>query len=134
MILLFILLVLFLNIITICKSMILHNTHMIFASTFLASYLFVTHPCFFFFHQVVRKLLKFINNVLQTNESFLSESNFPSFLSLCAFILGHLFGKMFQQFPYKYLYHSILIFLVISLGMIPIKYNSFDTDIGSQMM
>ena len=54
-----------------------------FASTLLALYLFVAHPASFFFHQVVRKPLKFINNVLHTNESFLNESNFPSFLSFC---------------------------------------------------
>ena len=78
--------------------MILHNTYMIFASTLLALYLFATHACFLFFHQVVQKPLKFINNVLQTNESFLDESNFPSFLSLCAFIKGHCLVKFLNNF------------------------------------
>ena len=74
-----------LNVITICKSMILHNTHMIFASILLASDLFLTYHCFLFFHHV-QKPLKFINNVLQTNESFPSESNLLVFsLSLHSF-------------------------------------------------
>ena len=101
-----------LNVITICMSMILHNTHMVFASTLLALHLFVTHPCSFFFDQVVRKPLKFINNVLQTNVFFLNESNFPIFLSLCAFILGHCLGKCS-----KYQYQRILLFLDIWLGI-----------------
>ena len=54
--------------------------------------------CFLFFHQVVWKPLKFISDALQTNESFLNESNFPSFLSLCAFILGHCLGKCLNNF------------------------------------
>ena len=59
--------------------MILRNIHAnIFASILLALYLFIAHPCLFFFHQVVGKPIKFINNILQTNESFLNESNYPS--------------------------------------------------------
>ena len=83
------------NVNTINKSMILHNIHVnFFASRRLASFLFITHPCFFFiFHQVVWKPFKFINNVLQTNESLVNKSNFPSFLSLCLFILGHRLRK-----------------------------------------
>ena len=72
--------------------MILHNIHVIFfASTLLALYLFITHPCIFLiFHQIVQKPLKFINNGLQTNESLVNELNFPSFLSLCVFFIhGH---------------------------------------------
>ena len=80
-----------LNVNTINKSMVLHNIHVnVFAS--------VTHLCFFFFHQVVQKPFKFINNVLQTNENFLNESNFPSFLSFCAFILDHSLGKCPNNF------------------------------------
>ena len=99
-ILLFILLVLCSNVNTINKSMILHNIHVnFFASTLLALYLFITHPCFFFiFHQVVRKPFKSINNVPQTNESLVNESNFPSFLSLCVIILGHCLGKCPNNF------------------------------------
>ena len=41
---------------------------------------------------------------------------------------------MFKQFLYKYQYQSILIFLVIWLGVIQLKYKSFDTDMGSQTM
>ena len=64
--------------------MILHNIHVIFfAYTLFTLYLLITHPCFFFiFYQVVWKPFKFINNGLQTNESLVNESNFPSFLSL----------------------------------------------------
>ena len=54
----------------------------------LALYLFITHPCIYFiFHQAARKPFKFINNGLQTNESLVNVSNFPSFLSLfvCSF-------------------------------------------------
>ena len=69
-----------------------------FAYTLLALHLFVAYHYFFFFHQVVWKPLKFINNVLQTNGSFLNESNFPSFLYLCTFILGHLLGKCSNNF------------------------------------
>ena len=68
--------------------MILRNIHVIlFAFTLLTLYLFITHPCFFFYHQVERKPFKFINNGLQTNESLVNVSNFPSFLSLfvCSF-------------------------------------------------
>ena len=67
--------------------------------TLLALYLFITHPCFFFiFHRVVRKPFKFINNVLQINESLVNESNFPSFLSFCVFILGRHLGKCPNNF------------------------------------
>ena len=99
-ILLFILLVLLFNANTINKSIILHNTHAnsFFASTLLALYLFVAHPYFFFFHQVVWKPLKFINNILQTNGSFLNESDFPNFLPLFIFILGHRLGKCSNNF------------------------------------
>ena len=111
--------------------MMLHNIHV---STILALYLFIIHPCIFFIlHQVVRKPFKFINNGLQTNESLVNESNFPSFLSLCVFILGHRLGVS-KQFLYKYHYQCILIFSVIWLGMIRVKCNSFDTDMGIQIM
>ena len=51
------------------------------ASTLLALYLFFVHLCIFFiFHQVVWEAFKFINDGLQTNESLVNESNFPSFL------------------------------------------------------
>ena len=68
------------NVNTINKS--LHYIHVIFfVSTLLALYLFITHPCIFFiFNKVVRKPFKFITNGLQTNESLVNESNFPSFL------------------------------------------------------
>ena len=44
------------------KSMILHNIHVIIiASTLLALYLFISHPCIFFiFHQIVRKPLNLL--------------------------------------------------------------------------
>ena len=85
---------------TINKPMILHNVHVnFFASTLLALYLFITHPCFLFIsHQVVWKPFKFINNVPQTNEGLVNESNFPSFLSLCVFILGHRLRKCPNNF------------------------------------
>ena len=83
-----------LNVNTIYKLIILHNTHVIFLGyTLLALYLFAAHPCFLFFRQVLQKPLKFVNNVLQTNERFLNESNFRSFLSLCTFILGNRLRK-----------------------------------------
>ena len=44
------------------------------------------------------------------------------------------FGKVSKQFLYKYQYQCMLIFLVIWLGTIQVKYNNFDTDIGIQMM
>ena len=98
-ILIFILLVLFFNVNFTNKSIILHKTHVkFFASTLLALYLFVVHPCFFFFHQVVRKPLKFINNVLQTNESFLNVSKYHSFLSLCTLILSHRLRRCSNSF------------------------------------
>ena len=37
-------------------------------------------------------------------------------------------GKMSKQFLYKYKYQCKLIFLVIWLGIIRLKYNSFDTE------
>ena len=40
---------------------------------------------FFIFHQVVEKPFGFSNHVLQTNESFLNESNFPCSLSVYSF-------------------------------------------------
>ena len=93
--LLFISLVLLFECKCINKPMMLHNIHVIiFASTLLALYLFITHPCIFFiFHQVARRSFKFINNGLQTNDSLVNELNFPSFLSLCVFIFGNCFGK-----------------------------------------
>ena len=99
-ILLFILLVLCSNVNTTNKSMILHKIHVnFFASTLLSLYLFITHPCFFFiFHQVVRKPFKFINNDLQTTNGLVNKSNFPSFLCLCVFILGHRLGKCPNNF------------------------------------
>ena len=61
--------------------------------------------------------------------------NRPSQLSLSFCIhSGPLLGKMFKQFLHKYQYQSILIFLVIWIRMIRLKYNSFNTDMGSQMM
>ena len=70
-----------------------------FASGLLVLWLFLTHSCFFFIlHQVVGKPFKFINNSLQTIEIFLNESNFPSFLSLCIFILVHHLGKCANNF------------------------------------
>ena len=39
-----------------------------------------------------------------------------------------------QQFLYKYQYQCILIISVICLGMKRLKYNSFNTDMGFQMM
>ena len=41
---------------------------------------------------------------------------------------------MSKQFLYKYQYQCILIFSVIWLGMIRLKHNSFDNDMGIQMM
>ena len=62
---------------------------------------FITHPCFFFiFHQVVLKTFKFNNNVLQTNESFLNESNFPIF---------SLFGYSFLTFAWGWTFCSLLV-------------------------
>ena len=115
--------------------MILHNIHkFFFASTLLALYLFITHPCIFFiFPQVVRKPFKFVNNGLPVNESLVNKSNFPSFLSLCIHSRPS-FGKVSKQFLYKYQYWCILIFSVIWLGIIRVTYNSFDTDMGVQMM
>ena len=70
-----------------------------YAFRLLALYLFITHPCFFFiFHRVVRKPFKFVNNVLQINESLINELNFPSFLSFCVFILGRHLGKCPNNF------------------------------------
>ena len=42
-------------------------------------------PAFFISHQVVEKSFRFINHVLQTIESFLNGSNFPSSLSVYLF-------------------------------------------------
>ena len=75
----------------------------------------------------MRKPFKFINNVLQTNEGHVNE--FP--LSLRIHSWPSL-GKISKQFLYKY--QCTLIFSVTWLGMIPLKYNSFDTDMGIQMM
>ena len=52
----------------------------------------------YFFRQVLQKPLKFVNNVLQTKERFLNESNFRSFLSLCTFILGNRLRKRSNNF------------------------------------
>ena len=49
-------------------------------------------PCSLFF------FVKFCNNALQTNERFLNESNFRSFLSLCTFILGNRLRKRSNNF------------------------------------
>ena len=63
---------------------------------------------FFIFHQVVGKPFGFINHVLQKNENFLTESNFPSSLSLSLYIhSGPSLGKMSKQFLYKYRYQRI---------------------------
>ena len=73
--------------------------------------LFTTHPCFIFIlHQAVGKSLKFTNDGPQTHKSLVNESNFPSFLSLCVFILGHRLGKCPNNLCK---YQSILIFPVI---------------------
>ena len=53
----------------------------------------------------------------------------PFSLSLCIHFLPSL-GKVSKQFLYKF----ILIFSVIWLGMIRLKYRSFKTDMGIQMM
>ena len=45
-----------------------------------------------------------------------------------------LLWKIFKQFRYKYQYQSILIILVICLGMILLKYSSFNTYMGIRMM
>ena len=54
-------------------------------------------------------------------------------LSLCIHSRASL-GKVFRQFLYKYQYQCILIFAVIWLRMIRLKYNSFDIDMGIQIM
>ena len=41
---------------------------------------------------------------------------------------------MSKKVPYKYQYQCILIFSVIWLAVIRLKYNSFDTDMEIQMM
>ena len=94
-----------------------------FASTLLALYLFITHPCIYFIlHQAVRKPFKFINDGLQTNKSLVNVSNFPVFSrSLCVHFRPSL-GKVSKQFLHKYQYQCILIFPVIWLGMIRLKY------------
>ena len=61
--------------------MILHNTHVNFlASTLLALYTYFTLilAYFLFSTKLSESLSRFINNVLQTNESLANESNFPS--------------------------------------------------------
>ena len=123
-ILLFILPVLCSNINTISKSMILHNIHVdFFESTVLALYLFITHLCFFFiFHQFVRKPFKFINNVVQTNESLVNELDFPVFS-----LFPNNFCININVNVYQY-------FTGIWFEKIRLKYNSFDTDMGIQMM
>ena len=78
-------------------------------------HLLVTHPCFFLFHQVVRKPLKIIKNILQTNESFQNELNFPSFISLCIHS-GPSREKIFKNFLHKRQYQCILIFSVNLFG------------------
>ena len=115
--------------------MIFHNIPVnSFTFPLLVLYLFITHPSFFFiFPQVAGVPLKFINHVLQANESFLNGLNFPSFLYLCIHS-GPSLVKMSKQFLYKYRYQRILIFSVICLGKMRLKYNSFDTDIGIQIM
>ena len=80
--------------------MILHNIPVIILRP---HYLFYTYSSLipassFIFDQVVRKPFKFINNGLQTNQSLVNESKFPSFLCLCVFILGHRFGKCPNNF------------------------------------
>ena len=76
---------------------------------------------------------KSTNNGVQTNESLVNESNFPSIRFLCIHFQSSL-GKVCKQFLYKYQFQAILIFPIIWLGMIRLKYNSFDTDMGIQMM
>ena len=75
--------------------MIFHSFHVnSFAPSLPALCLFNTHACHtLIFHQVVETPFRFINHVLQTNESFQNESNFPSSLSLCIHS-GPLLGKM----------------------------------------
>ena len=75
--------------------------------------LFMTHPCFFFIsHQILGKSFKFVNHVLQTNESFVPESNFSSSLSLSLSLShsGPFLWEMSKQFLYKYQYQPILCF------------------------
>ena len=102
------------------KLMIFHNFHVnSFASSLLVLCLFITHPCFFLiFHQVVEKPFRFISHVLQTNESFLNESTFPSSLSLSlsVFILGYRQGKCPSNFCINI---SINVFININV------FNSF---------
>ena len=71
--------------------------------------------------------------MLSKHESFLNESNFSSFLSLCIHS-GSWLGKIYKQFLYKNQYQFIFILSVIWLGMMQLKYNSSDNDIGTQMM
>ena len=82
--------------------MIFHNIHVnSFTFPLLVLYLFITHPSFFFiFPQVVRIPFKFINHVLQANESFLNGSNFPSFQNLCIHS-GPSLGKMSKKLTEK---------------------------------
>ena len=71
--------------------------------------------------------------MLSKHESFLNEWNFSSVLSLCIHS-GSWLGKIYKQFLYKNQYQLIFILSVIWLGMMRLKYNSSDNDIGTQMM
>ena len=71
--------------------------------------------------------------MLSKHESFLNESNFSSFRSLCIHS-GSWLGKTYKKFMYKNQYQFIFILSVIWLGMMQLKYNSSDNDIGTQMM
>ena len=96
------------NVNTINKSMILHNINVnFFASKLIALYLFITHPCFFLFSI---KLCESPSNLLT------------------------MFSKQMKVIPSKYQYQCTLIFSVIQVGIIRLEYNSFDTDMGIQMM
>ena len=93
------------------------------AATVLGLYLFITHPCIFYiFHQVVGKPFKFISSGLETNDTLVNETNFLSFLSLFVYSFSAIAWRSVQTVLYKYQYSCILIFSVIWLGTIRLKY------------
>ena len=71
----------------------------------------------------VWKPFRFINHVLWANESFLNDSNFPSSVYLfCATVYIYISMSTFLIFP------------VISVRIMRLKCNTFDADIGIQIM
>ena len=111
------------------KSSILRNTQKnFFASTLLAFHIFVAPPCFFFSIKLCEILANFLITFSKQMKVFFMNRTFPVFS-----LFVHSFWAIAWE-NVETISLQISIFSVIWLRMIRLKYNSFYTDMGIQVM